>query len=198
MRNSVALLFLETVEIPHRRMNSDGHVVFAVHPGLHQSADAPADSVFLRHAIVVIRGKGGAAVRIKFVNAQIGIDFRDIVARVRHRDDRAVFNEHGQLPQRSVNIIVNLAALIQIPGEIINPLPFRQVNAMADVIPLLIRPGFLVNGRPPGSKGRRGTGTASLCPACRDWDIPGTWPGSWAGRKLIPPQCCRRTEAVPT
>ena len=141
------LLFLETVEIPHRRMNSDGHVVFAVHPGLHQSADAPAGSVFLRHAIVVIRGKGGAAVRIKFVNAQIGIDFRDIVARVRHRDDRAVFNEHGQLPQRSINIIVNLAALIQIPGEIINPLPFRQVNAMADVIPLLIRPGFLVNGR---------------------------------------------------
>ena len=141
-----SLLLLEAVEIPHRRMNGDGHVVLVVHPGFNQSADAFAGPVFFRHAVVVIHGEGSAAVRIKLVNAQVRINFRDIVARIRHGNNRAVFDEHGQFPQRRVNIIINLAALIQIPGEIINPLSFRQVNAVADVIPLLVRPGFLVNG----------------------------------------------------
>ncbi len=62
-----------------------------------------------------------------------------------HGHNGAGLDEQGQFPQRSVELVKDAVAVINVAGEIVYPLAFGEVDAVADVIALLVGCRLLVN-----------------------------------------------------
>ena len=86
------------------------------------------------------------AVRVKLIDAQGRVYLADIVVGVGHRDNRAVFHEYGQFPDRSVEVVEDAVTLILLTGKVVNPGSFGQVDAVTDVIAFLVGFGILIDG----------------------------------------------------
>ena len=102
-------------------------------------------AVLFGEPVVVVFGEGGVPVGIDFVDTEVFIDFRYIVVRVGHRDDRSAFNEYGEFPEGGCKVAEDAVALVFFSGKVVDPCSFGQVDAVADVVSGLIGGGCLIN-----------------------------------------------------
>ena len=103
------------------------------------------DAVELGLAIIIIETVVRLSVWIKLEDAVGVVYLRNVVVRVHHRNDGASLHEHRQFPVRSIKLVDDSSALVNISAEVIHPFSLRQIDAVTDVVALLVHPGLLVD-----------------------------------------------------
>ena len=104
----------------------------------------------LKQGVLALAGRG------EELDLALGtVDGVGVVVGLVHRDDGVGLDEQRELPQRSVEVVEDLAAAVLVAGEVVDPdvaLVARQVNAVADIVTVadaavgLIAVGVLVHG----------------------------------------------------
>ena len=97
-------------------------------------------------AVIVIESRLCATFRINLKDAEVFLDFRWCVVRICHGDDGISFHQDGEFPERSIEVVDDASASIDVTREIVHPISFGKIDAIAAVVALFVSCRVLVNG----------------------------------------------------
>ena len=97
-------------------------------------------------AVIVIESRLCAAFRINLKDAEVFLDFRWCVVGICHGDDGISFHQDGEFPERSIEVVDDASASIDVAREIVHPISLGEVDTVAAVVALFVSCRVLIDG----------------------------------------------------
>ena len=97
-------------------------------------------------AVIVIESRLCAAFRINLKDAEVFLDFRWCVVGICHGDDGISFHQDGEFPERSIKVVDDASASIDVASEVVHPISFGKVDSIAAVVAFCVSCRVLIDG----------------------------------------------------
>ena len=97
-------------------------------------------------AVIVIESRLCAVFRINLKDAQILFDFGRCVVGVCHGDNGISFHQDGEFPERSIEVVDDASASIDVAREVVHPISLGEVDTVAAVVAFCVCCRVLIDG----------------------------------------------------
>ena len=139
------LWFYKLGELSHGAVDVEREYLF-LHRRFEFGKGSFAFEIGLCLAVIVIESCLCATFRINLKDAEVFFDFGRCVVGICHGDDGISFHQDGEFPERSVKVVDDASASIEVASEVVHPISFGKIDAIAAVVALFVSSRVLIDG----------------------------------------------------